>query len=504
MVSLPVREYIVISGIILTVTALFRIFFRDKNFIIWGRLLFIVITAAYFARNFFIFASILFLLIHMFVPKNTTREKLCYYLLLLPLIPPGIAQRIPFPGLEQLFTLTYPRMLNIFILLPIFLNLINHSKKGLFKQQLDKFVALYFLYIFSMGFRDSTLTNAFREGLNLFIDYFILYFVISRTINETDTFKAILRPMIFIASILAVTGVFETLKGWHVYSSLTADLGSMAATTYAMRLGFLRATGSFGSTIPFGMYLAVMIGFTMLLQHLSSGRNKTYLSLLLVLFFVATLCTISRGPLVLIGMFFFIFALLARQKTLKLLPLLLAIGFALLLLPITTATISTLPFIGKKAQGTIDYRKTLWNNSLEVVKRSPLTGSNTYLQEPEMIELEKAGGKLKEGGIDIVSAYLQIMLRYGMIGLSFFAIICLTSLGNLLKAFYKAKQSDTVMIGKILFSITMSYLISIATVSMVSLLPFYFWFFIGLCTSYSSMILCIGSTQQHDKNICVE
>lgn len=483
-----IREYIVIAGFIIIGTFGFYFSFKKRIFLTWGRLLFLVITAACFSKNFFVFAFFLFWLTKLFIPKKTVITRIGYYLLLLPLAPPNIFQHVPFPGLEQLFTLTYPRLLHIFILLPIFMTYTKKPQKSLFSYPLDKYVVLFFLYTFIMGFRDATLTNGFRMGFNWFVDFFILYFVISRAIDESDNFKELFKPMIFVASILAIINIFETLKYWHVYSSIMVNLSEGGRVGYLSRLGHLRAYGSFGDPIVSGTYLAVMMGLIVFLQYLSSKQHKTLLGLLMGLFFVAIFSTMSRGPLIFIALFFFVFFALIRGKALKLIPILFAMGFVFLFLPIADVTMSSLPFIGKKAQNTIEYRKILWANSIKVAKRSPLTGSNTYLEEPEMKELKKYGGKLIGGGIDVVNSYLQILLSHGIIGIAIFVLICVATLSNLWRALFRCNCENTVVLGKVLFSISSALLVTIATVSMISFLPFYFWCIIGLCSGYTSVV----------------
>jgi len=488
MISLYIKEYVVIILAISASTFCFRFFFKDKTFFEWGRLLFLVITAAFFSKNFFIFGLVLFVLLKLFVPKKSVEQKIVYYLLLLPLVPCSLSKAIPFPGLEQLFTLTYPRMLNIFILLPIFVRYFRKTNRRLFSYPLDRYVVIYFLYIFSMGFRDTTMTNAFRSGFDLFIDFFVLYFAISRSIDLDNkyVFEQLFRAIIFSGFILALISIYETVQNWHLFTSLPSILDSHGGGVidFRKRLGFLRAFASFYNPIPFGMYLGIIVGYGIYMRHLSGRIQKLYFNLIIAIFLIAIFCTVSRGPLVLLVLTIFIFLLLAKGKAYKIIPTLLALFFVLIFLPITDTIVSTLPFIGKKAQKSVDYRKVLWTNSMAVVKKSPITGSNTYIDEPEIQDLKKIGGGLKGGGVDFVNSYLKIMLQHGTLGLSLFGLVSLFTLVSLWKAFSRACFENTQLLGKMLFSTTISFMIALSTVSMISFLPFYFWCLIGLSQGY--------------------
>ncbi|MCQ9206670.1 MAG: O-antigen ligase family protein [Omnitrophica bacterium] len=487
MLPLFLREYAVITGFIIIGSFIFRFFFNDRIFLRWGLLLFLVITALYCSRNFFLFTAILFVLVRKFVPKKPSIECLSYYFLLLPLVPENFAQKIPLPGLQQLFTLSYPLMLNIFILLPIFLNVFPYIKRTIFSQRCDKYIIIYLVYVFFLGFRDTTLTDAFRSGFYLFLGPFMLYFVVSRTISRAEDFAKLFKPMIFVAFILALMGIFNTIKGWNMYEALEfiSEILATKRVGYLRRLGVLRAQASFSHPISFGTYLTLMIGFMMFLKD-SFYEKKTQFHLVIGTLFFSMLFTLSRGPLLGFAVFFFIFIILMKQKAFKFTPIILALAFAFLFSPISNITLSTLPFVGERQQRTVEYRKKLWVNSIKVAKRSPLTGNNSYMEEPEIQELKKYGGVLITGGVDIVSSYLLILLQHGLIGLCLFLLIFLKLLFGILKAFFSTRDETLSLLGKMLFSITAATLVMMATVTYQS--SYYLWCLFGFCAVYLQII----------------
>jgi len=400
-------------------------------------------------------------------------------------------KNIPFPGLEKLIAISYPKLLSLFILLPFVLKFSKINDKKIFSEQQDRYIIFYFMYIFFMGFRDTTLTNAFRGGFNMFVDIYMLYFVASRIASSKDDYEKIFNAMMFTAVILVLIAIFETSKGWHLYSSLPNALESVGRRTvlYRSRLGILRSYASFENPLPFGLYLASMIGAVLFLRYTMYRHKKALMNLLIWLILMGVCATLSRGPLVSVVIFFAIFFMFAKQKALKMLPILIVMFFAFLLSPLSDVILSTLPFVGKKAQGTLNYRKELWSNSIEVIQRSPLTGHNKYFEEPEIESLRRLGGNTVGGYVDIVNAYLSITLRYGLIGVSLFVLMSFIVLKRLFKSLRYTKEEDMLVLGQILFSVIFTLMITIASASMISYLPTYFWCFIGLSVGYTRIVM---------------
>jgi len=468
-----IKEYVVIIGLIVIATIVFYFFFKDKIIMNWALVCLFVVTAAYFSINIWIFFTILFFLIIILLHKKSNLTKLGYFFLLLPLIP-NVAEVIRLPGAIPLFTLSYSRMLSLCILFPLFLFYSTHPKKRIFSYKIDKYVIAFLTLAFFLGFRDTTFTNTFRMGFENFVDYFLPYFVISRTVNKAEDFKKLFYFLIFIALFLALLSIFETAKRWHMYEGLPIGGGSY----YAARGGLLRAYGSFdGNTIPFGMYFCIMAAFLFFINYFNFGKLKV--GWLTIIFFIAMLCTLSRGPIVGYAV---LFLLMFKSKLFKLIPIVLVILVLFFVSPLGKVTISSLPFIGTKDQGTITYRQRVLTNSIEVIKRSPLTGSNTYLQEPEMEEL-RTGQNI----IDILNAYVQIALSTGIIGLILYLSIFISILINLWRRYLHTYINQIIMLGKVLFSVTIASMVMISTVSLISLLPHYIWILFGFCAGYIHM-----------------
>jgi hypothetical protein len=477
--SLPlfIKEYFIIITLIFIGTAIFFFYFKDKTYLRWGLLLFLVITSIYFSMKFLIFAIILFLLILIFLSKQSDLSKVGYYLLLLPLIPINLSYKISFPVIQQSFNLRYTLLLSLFILLPLFLKYISQPEKRIFSYKIDKYIIVFLIFIFILTFREKTFTKTFAIGIfRFFMIYFLPYFVISRTLNKTEDFKKIFYPMIFIAFILALIGIFEIISNQHMYFALSDILGMSKIGVIQTRGGFLRTFGSFGSPIVFGVYLVIMTCFLMFLKYSLPEKFKNYFNIIFFILTIGLVSTISSTPILGYGVFFFIFILLTinKKETIKLTAI-----FILICLLIFLPLASILLYKGGSA---VEYRRILLKNSLKVIEKLPLTGSSTFMYEREM---DLPSGSLS---VDVTNSYLQIVLRYGLIGVVLYLLIFISSLFNLRKTFLFSKNNEIVLLGKILFSITIAVMVMIFFVSLISFLPIYIWILFGLCSGYIHMV----------------
>jgi len=496
-VPLLYKEYIAITVLIIIGTLLYYLFFRDIKIIKQGILLCLIILVAYFSSNIWLFFAISFILINIFChPSMPAIEKLQQYAVLLPLLPINFIYRIPFPGEpEQLFTINYVRMLNLFILLPIFFDLVIKKKEKIIGSRLDEYVLTFFLFMFIINFRDTSFTNASRMGFYIFLDYFLLYFVISRSLREVGQFRKIFNSMGFIALILAIMAIFETFKHWHMYHALGGlmNIDLPRAYFYKVRLGWLRAAGPFIFAPPLGLFFCMMTGILIFLEYFSPKSKKYIFDLLILLLFYAMSCTISMGSLVsymvLLAVFILIAARNAKMRLLKLTILVLAFIFSVYH-PLIVSAVSGLKKIGSldkketEMVKSIKFRYNLSGMSLKLLKRTSLTGSSNYIDASELSEVRKYGGVLLNGKIDIANTYLMISFRFGTVGILLFLWIFIFILFKLYKIFTRESNEERSMLGKVLFSTILSYMVMLTTMGLATFTPIYLWYLVGLSAAY--------------------
>jgi O-antigen ligase len=438
-------------------------------------------AAAFLSHNYWLFAFIVIIIIKL-RSGGEPSSKISAYICLLILLP-TLSQEIPgFAGIRYFFSLSVPRLLSIFILLPLFLSQRNKDKAFL-RMPGDKLFALYLLVNILITSRNGELTNILRSNFYLFTDMFLPYYAASRSLSNFIDFKKVAYAILVAVSICALIALFEVVRSWHLYSPINHTLDiTQRFGAYSFREGFLRATGPFSDSIVLGYVLTIGLGMGLAIS--SSLKNKKYILLLLALYVVGLLATASRGPWVGAIILFLLFIIQSRNKTKLISKGILASIVFLPFALFTTAgqkIIQLLPFIGESGTGSITYRQDLFDKSLIVIQRHPFLGSNTYLETPEMLSLIQG-----QGIIDIVNSYIRIALNSGIIGVSLFILFFLTLLGKLYSTqkIIPRKSPELHQYSSALIAIMSSMLLIIATVSSVDIVDTLYWFMAGMLSAY--------------------
>ncbi|MCP4185953.1 MAG: O-antigen ligase family protein, partial [Hyphomicrobiales bacterium] len=200
--------------------------------------------------------------------------------------------------------------------------------------------------------------------------------------------------------------------------------------------------------------------------------------------FLGLISSLSRGPWVGTAALLVIYISTDRNASRKIVGM----GFiGMLLLPILSLTpywqkiLSFIPFVGTVDTGTIDYRTRLFEQSMIVINRNPWFGSIDFRDTTEMISMIQG-----QGIIDIVNSYLGIALSYGFVGLFLFSSFFFIVLVNLRRSYKKlpAENSEMIIFGRAIFATLCAALITIATVSSISFVPYLHWSIAGLAVAY--------------------
>lgn len=438
-------------------------------------------AAAFLSHNYWLFVFIVFILIKLRLPRERT-NMLCGYICLLALLP-TLGKPIPgFGGINFFFHLSFPRLLSLAILLPLFLSQRNKSQAFL-RMPGDKLFALYLLVNIILTSRNGELTNILRSNFHLFIDMFLPYYAASRSLRTFIDFKKISYTFFVVASLCALIALFEIIRSWHLYSPINYALDiNQRFGSYSFRSGFLRATGPFSDSITLGYVLTIGLGMGLAIS--SFLKKDKYQFLTFSLLIIGLLATASRGPWVGAIILFALFTVQSRHKT-KLINR--ALTASILFLPFALFTsagqkvISLLPFIGESSTGSISYRQDLFEKSLIVIQRHPFLGSNTYLDTPEMQSLIQG-----QGIIDIVNSYLRIALNSGIVGVSLFILFFLTLLYKLyaIQKRIPKESPELHQYSSALIATMFSILLIIATVSSVDIISYLYWFMGGVISAY--------------------
>ncbi len=457
-----------------------RSFTRRRN--LW----FTLTLTAFLAQSFWIYTVIAIPLL-IYANLRETNPSALFFFVLFAL--PMATISIPGMGLINIFfDLSHVRLLELFILFPVFFVLIRQRSTLAFgRTGPDKVLTVYLLLTTLLYLRETTVTDTLRQAFYLFIDAFLPYFVISRSLKNMQAFRDTSLSFVVAIMVVALVAIVETLKHWLLYRPLLTALGlEEGFFNYLGRDGFLRATATAGHPIVVGYLMVAGIGLYLFL--LPTIRQRLTRRLGMALLAAGLITPFSRGPWVGAVVLLVVFTATGRFALRRLVTLTIAVTLALsviALLPGGQKVTKMLPFIGTTEQTSIDYRENLLNHSITVIKRSPWFGSVTYLDTPEMESLRQG-----QGIIDIVNTYIAVALQTGFVGLGLFVgFFILTCLG-----IYRAmrsirdRNSEERLLGRALLATLLAILLIIFTVSPITFVPIIYWSVAGLGVAYAQMV----------------
>ena len=405
---------------------------------------------------------------------------------------PQFTMQVPGLGLvNYLFDIDHPRMLALVLLVPAALRLMQqpraHNPRLLVA---DTLFILYFLYGVLAHAAVDTVTLLMRHVLNMALDHWLLYYVVTRWVTDRHRFYDVLACFTMAVTVGALIGVFETSRSWLVYQSLTGPLGVPAGelSAYLMRISddgaYLRASVSMGHAIAFGYVVMVALCFQLALVGRYAPR---WLGAGVVALLIAGIAaSLSRGPwlgcalAVLIGLSFGPGALRRLVWMGALLPLLVA---ALLILPQGDRIIDMLPFVGTVESGNVSYRQQLIDRALIVFWQNPIFGSLYFISNPVLEEMRQG-----QGIIDIVNSYVGVALAYGGVGLLLFVAPSLWVMGHALVTRSRLAHAapETEIAGRAVVAAMIGTLLVIGTSSYILHIPIVHWLLVGLCAGYAA------------------
>lgn len=486
------KELIVImfiaSAMLMIAKPAFRNIVSANDFNRRAKLWFVITAILFLSNDFWIFMVGSALAIH--VAKIRERNYVALYFMLLFVAPMHASSDIyGFGVMNYVFTLNSVRLLELLILFPAALMLSKGSDTVAFGRVLpDKFLLMYMLLIVLMQLRGTTITDSMRFGFYTYIDIFLPYYVFSRSLKNMDQFKDAMAAMVVAALISAGVAMFEFLKHWPLYTGAVQALGVHSDFgTFLLRGGDLRAQSSASQPIILGYVLMIAIGFYHCLYKIN--HKKLIGHLLLAILVGGLFASISRGPWVGALAFLIIYNLLsfnALNNTVKVAVVGGVVLLFVLLMPGGEKLINLLPFIGSDMDGTTLYRQRLFEMAMVVIQQNLWFGSVVFLDAPEMQSMMQG-----QGIIDLVNSYLEITLKYGLVGLGLFVGFFGSVIYGLYKSFqrikYRGNHKQAYVLGVTLFALLMAILVTIATVSSILLIPALYWAVAGMAVGYIEM-----------------
>lgn len=457
----------------------------------WISIWTIITISAFLLRDFWlllVFSSIVLL-----VTSNREPDRLVQYVLTFCMAPAVLFTVPGFGGILNFAVLSFQDFLAILLLMPILL--LSRNEQSQFGKFPKTFLLIYFGLTVLLTLRDTTFTNMLRSAFSSTLMILVPFFAFSTAVNTPTRMRMVVLAMIFSALPLALVGVFELLKHWHVYGPA---FESWTQVFYAERTGLLRASGPLLDSIPFGFLFMVSVGFCLGIPKELLSTNS--LTLLITLLMAGLISSLSRGPLlgtlVVVAVF-----LLTGQKPitsfLKFIAIIATCTILLYALPIGSKIFDLLPYVGSEANTeTSEYRVKLLENAWKVIERNPIFGSIDFLQTQEMQEMMTG-----QGIIDVTNTYLVVALRFGLVGLCIFLLFFMSVLFSLARAFNSLPQTDVELklVSRSLFATLCGVLVTIMTVSSVGTISHMYWILSGLCVAQTRIIRSHLSTSRTSK-----
>lgn len=437
----------------------------------------LIVSAACLASNYWLFAIII--IMYGWFSVSKLKEKAIFlYIFLLPALP-MLSNELPgFAGIRLIFEFSYPRMLSLAILLPLFF----HYKSRMFpfgKTVTDKWFLALVLYLMLLSWtRSESVTDSMRSMLYIVTDYLLPYFVVSRLIDNAEKLRFAFIAVVSSFAILAAVNIVEYFKHWFVYQELyrALNISYGGFSAYSMvRDGMLRTSSVFASPIVLGYIATIALGVFLGIR----AKKTYYYRILFLLLFSALLIPLSRGPWVGFLVFVIVFIWYTPRRTTNLTKFIIygILSFSVLLMtPYGTKIINLLPFVGDTDSGNISYRQDLFTSSLSVIKNNLFVGDKDFLLAPQLQHLMQG-----QGIIDIVNTYLQVALEYGLIGLALFLLLFLQPMRqSILRLKRKTFKNDEQYLVTALVAILVAIMVIIATVSKIDYIPVYYFLFLAL------------------------
>ena len=382
--------------------------------------------------------------------------------------------------INQLIELNNPRLLAIFLLLPIWFDTRRFERRQVTVFTLpDWLVVGYVLLLTALQFRNTEVTNVMRAGTLNALDVLIPYFAFSRAVTSMADIRKIFLAFVIAVLPLSLIAIVELAKGWHLYAALATSWETGAS--YLRRDGLLRATASSSTSISLGFIIMVAVGCMLAIWH--TVQSSRFKGIVLATLAAGLISSLARGPWVGLAVLVLVYLAMGPGAiaNLGVLAVIGAVGLALLsLIPEGMRLFDFLPFVGSVDVGSVSYRQKLFDHAILVIQQFPLFGTPDYRATPEMLEMMNS-----EGMIDIVNTYLEFAMRSGLVGLSMFVGVFATILLRLWRTlkFHGVRDANFNTCVRASIATLIGMLVTIATVSSIDFIPYVYWSFAGLCVA---------------------
>ena len=417
---------------------------------------FALTIVAFLSPSFWIYGVVA--LVVLFREARRDDNPLALYVLVTFTIP-NVGFYVPAPLVNQFFELTQYRILSLAILLPAIFKPAASSEPGSrgFRAE-DLMLAAFLLLQVALLMPFESFTNTLRRGFLFGLDTFVVFYAFSR-IGDRARVAEVVASFWLACMVMALIAIFESMKGWLLYTGLAASWGEPNQFAWLFRGDALRAQAAAGHSINLGYHMAIGLGFYLYLRSRSVSRWAD-LAILGILG-LATYVSYSRGAWLTAVLVAAIFVLLRPRAARRLLgPIALcvvAVG-VMSMTPLLDSVLARLPFIGTVAQDTVEYRQRLAETSWQLIRQNPWFGD-------PFVYLRMESLRQGQGIIDIVNGYVFAALFTGFVGLGLLVSVFAGSLARGLWARWQVRlvDDDAGLLGAALLACVVGTLAFVAT-----------------------------------------
>jgi O-antigen ligase len=401
-------------------------------------------------------------LLFLALAPRLSEDRAGYYLAALFATPINMRTEVPFPGINYLINLDFAKIAALLLLVPAIVS----ARRPVASRRAPAagfFVFAFVALVSIQLFRTENITNGLRGSIDYFLLFAVPYMAIIRLAPGIERFDKVFSAFLTLGLVTASVAIVSEAIGWNFYNYLIERHGTglfadsrggilrVNVTTIPMLVGFSSALGLIG------------VGYFRGEKKLGVMSAWVYRGMLLA----AALFTYSRGAWLAAGVGFATFYLFTRFPR-GLRPLAIGAG-AFLVAPAAAFYVLRSDLNRFDPYGTFEYRRELFEASLVQVRQHPLFGDPNFLTSGEFSHLVQG-----QGIVDIVNYYLQITLEHGLVGLAlYFAAFLSVVIGLLQLGGHVRRAGDDALERQraAMLSALAAFLVLIATVSGVSLIP---------------------------------
>ena len=370
---------------------------------------------------------------------------------------PNATQEIPAVGVGQIFAMNHQRLLAFGLLLPLIWRERERSRLDLMDTCLLGFLGLA-LVLYTPY---ESPTNSIRRLFLMGVDVWLLFALFSRLPASPRGLRGVADAWVMSGALLAVCAVFETLKGWLLFTNINSTWGDENTFAWLLRAGSLRAQVSAGHSLTLGIWMAVAWLFFLYVQRDWSRRWARWAVGAVIL--GGLVASFARGAWTAAMLGTIVFMLLNPQGLGRGLRYMLQLGLALgaiLASPLGEDIVKYLPFVGTVDSGNVEYRQRFFELSVTLIYQNPWFGS-PYV-ESQMESLRQG-----QGIIDFMNGYLRLALFYGLIGCGLFSAVILVGVRRGLAAWlaWRRTHPDLALLAAALTATMLADALFIATAS---------------------------------------